>query len=164
MGRVWCHFNLSPVLLDTVTLRAAGPPSREGVRQHQCVCFHLTHASLYLASPPLSSNHPHSLFWACFPFLSFFPHCYEVMSPWREDKKKMHMRGAGANLNGDGLALEYLLLSNYKRRSEHLHNPFKVPNISFLFILNLFVQRSPFDAPYILSSEALGETGEENRD
>lgn len=35
------------------------------VRQHQRVCFYLTHASLYLASPLLSSNHPHTLFWAC---------------------------------------------------------------------------------------------------
>lgn len=104
-----------------------------------------------------------------FSFFPFFPHCCEVMSPWHEDKNTLQCTccsicrttwGSCANLNGDGLAAEYLPLSNYKTASRqgelHLHNPFKVPNISFLFILNLFVQGSPFNAHYILSSEAAG--------
>lgn len=118
-------------------------------------------------SPPYSSVIKSSSFsiLGMLPFLSFFSHCCEVMSPWHEDKNALQCarcsicrptRGSCANLNRDGHAAEHLPLSNYttaSRKGElHLHKPFKVPNISFLFILNLFVQRSPFKAHYILSS------------
>ncbi len=85
-----------------------------------------------------------------------FPHCCEVMSPWHEGRNILHSPcrsicgltcGSQKILNGDGLAAERLPLSNYMTASREgelrLHNPFMVPNIPFLFILNLFVQSSP---------------------
>lgn len=89
-------------------------------------------------------------------FFFSIPHCCEVMSPWHKGRNILHspcrsIRGLTCGsqeiLNGDGLAAEHLPLSNYMTASREgellLHNPFMVPNIAFLFILNLFVQSSP---------------------
>lgn len=83
-------------------------------------------------------------------------YCCEVMSPWHEGRNSLGSScrsvyrltcGSRGNLDGDGLAAERLPLSNYMAASMEgellLHDPFMVPNIPFLFILNLFVQSSP---------------------
>lgn len=157
MGRVWCHFNL---VLCCKTQWLAGQQGRSSgkfVRQHQLVCFYLTHVSLYLASPLPSSNHPHTLFWACSLSLSVFPHCCEVMSPWREDKNTLWCTccsncrstwgGMCANLNGDGLAAAYLSLSNYKMASREGENTSTIPSrclISHSFSYWTFLFKEPF--------------------
>ena len=92
---------------------------------------------------------------SCVPLYSF-SHCCEVMSPWHEGRNLLHSPcrsicgltyGSREILNGDGLAAEHLPLSNYMTASREgelpLHDPFMVPDIPFLFILNLFVQSSP---------------------
>lgn len=100
-------------------------------------------------------------------------HCCEAMSPWHESSEILHSPcrsicrltcGSHGTLNGDGLTAERLPLSNYmtasRERELRLHDPFMVPNITFLFILNLFVQSSPFNAHYSLSTHAVGERAE----
>lgn len=60
-----CDAILTSVLCKTQWL--AGQQCRrqgKGVRQHQHVCFYLTHVPCILFPPLLSSNHPHTLFWA----------------------------------------------------------------------------------------------------
>lgn len=82
--------------------------------------------------------------------------CFEAMSPWHEGRnisqsprRSIYSLTCGSQeiLNGAGLAAERLPLSNYVTASREgelqLDDPFMVPNIPFLFILNLFVQSSP---------------------
>lgn len=114
----------------------------------------LTFTLQNLSSNPFIIKLPSSNILCVFPFP--LPHCSEVMSPSHEGRNILHSpccsicgltRGSQGILNGDGLAAEHLPLSNYMTASREgellLHDPFMVPNIPFLFIPNLFVQRSP---------------------
>lgn len=75
------------------------------------------------------------------PFLSSFPRCCEVMSPCREDKNTLQCTCCSicrltwavcANLNRDGLAGEYLPLSNYKPASREGESTSTIPSRSLI--------------------------------
>lgn len=97
------------------------------------------------------------------PFLSFIPHCCE--SPWRKDRNALRCTcwsicrptwgvcmQISTGLDSQGSIYLYLIIRELQEKERAPPQSLQGANISFLFILNLFVQRSPFNAPYILSS------------
>lgn len=144
------------------------------LRRYQCISFYLTDVSLYPPPPPtlLSSNHPHSLFWACshsFPsFLIAVRWCHldmKIKTPCNPPAVPSAGRPEGRAQISTGMDMQqsiylYLIIRRLQEKESCTSTSPSRCLISHSFSYWIFLFKGALLR--LTTSSAAGETGEEN--